>query len=158
MSLTGSRFAGICSKRGTHGSGGSTQSDPTTSIQKSSVIMAPSFIQFLWHIPLMQGVTQSALSPSEHCAIHVGRSEKHINGVVVVVGMVVVVVGTEVVVVGTVVVITVIMVVGSVVIGVTFLNGNVVPSSVVVGDPKLVVLSSVVVPTVLSVVLGGYGP
>ena len=95
--------------------------------------MAPSFIQFLWHIPLMQGVTQSALSPSEHCAIHVGRSEKHINGVVVVV-VVVVAVGIVVVVVGKVVVVVevevmVIMVVGSVVIGVTFLNGNVVPSS-----------------------------
>ena len=75
----------------------------------------------------MQGVTQSALSPSEHCAIHVGRSEKHINGVVV--AVVVVVVSIVVVVVGKVVVVTVIMVVGSVVIGVTFLNGNVVPSS-----------------------------
>ena len=85
--------------------------------------MEPSLIQFLWQIWFTQGVTHSALSPSEQFAIHVGRSEKQINGgvvvvvgtVVVVVGTVVVVVGTVVVVVGTVVVSVVVTVIGSVV-------------------------------------------
>ena len=63
-----------------------------------------------------------------------------------VVGKVVVVVEVEV---------MVIMVVGSVVIIVTFLNGNVLPSSVVIGDPELVVAVVEVVPeyVVVAVVL-----
>ena len=72
---------------------------------------------------------------------------------VVAVGIVVVVVGKVVVVVE--VEVMVIMVVGSVVIIVTFLNGNVLPSSVVIGDPELVAVVVEVVPeyVVVAVVL-----
>ena len=70
--------------------------------------------------------------------------------VVVAVGIVVVVVGKVVVVVE--VEVMVIMVVGSVVIIVTFLNGNVLPSSVVIGDPELVAVVVEVVPEYVVVV------